>query len=92
MPDILSTERRRVRNGLKVVHQHRVGSTVFRRESELVFVKGRPRAVPGWINLGGIRTPLYVCELDPTKLRAAREAKNTYFYDGVTVDPRFEAE
>jgi hypothetical protein len=92
MPDILSTERRRVRSGLKVVHQHRVGSTVFRRESELVFVRGRPRAVPGWINLGGVRTPLYVCELDPAKLQVSSSAKNTYYYDDVTVDPRFEEE
>jgi hypothetical protein len=92
MPDILSTERRRVRSGLKVVHQHRVGSTVFRRESELVFVRGRPRAVPGWINLGGVRTPLYVCELDPAKLQVSSGAKNTYYYDDVTVDPRFEDE
>lgn len=91
MPSVLSSDRRRVRSGLKVVHHHRVGGSVFRRVSELVFVKGRPLALPGWINLGGVRTPLYTCELDPAKLRAAQDAKGTYYYDDVTVDPRFEA-
>ena len=92
MPGVVSRDRRRVRTGLKVVHLHRVGSTIFRRASELVFVKGRPLALPGWINLGGVRTPLYTCELDPAKLRPAADAKNTYYYDDVTVDPRFDAE
>jgi hypothetical protein len=65
---------------------------VLRRVSDLVFVQGRPVALPAWINLGGVRTPLYVCELDPAKLHATSEARNTYYYDAVTVDPRFESE
>ena len=91
MPNLLrSNDRRKVRTGLKVAHRHRVGGMVFRRVSELVFVQGRPVALPEWINLGGVRTPLYVCELDASKLRLASKDKNTYFYDDVTVDPRFE--
>jgi hypothetical protein len=81
-------ERRKARTGLKVVHRHRVGAVVVRRVSELVFVKGRPMALVEWINLGGVRTPLYVCELDASKLR--QTDKTTYYYDGATVDPRFE--
>src|SRR5688572_6137531 len=64
-----STERRKARIGLKVIHQHRVGTMVVRRVSELVLVQGRPIAIPEWINLGGVRTPLYVCELELSKLR-----------------------
>jgi hypothetical protein len=81
-------ERRKARTGLKVVHRHRVGSVVVRRVSELVFVKERPIALLEWINLGGVRTPLYVCELDPSKL--TQTDKGVYRYDGVTVDPRFD--
>jgi hypothetical protein len=82
------TERRKARTGLKVIHRHRVGTVVVRRVSELVFVKGRPIALLEWINLGGVRTPLYVCELDAAKL--SQTDKTTYVYEGVTVDPRFE--
>jgi len=56
--------------------------------SELVFAQGRPIALLDWINLGGVRTPLYVCELDPSKL--SQTDKTTYYYDDVTVDPRFQ--
>jgi hypothetical protein len=83
-------ERRKVRVGLKVIHRHRVGNRVFRRVSELVFVDGRPKALLSWIDIGGIRTPLYICELDSSKLRAPDGVKNTYYYDATTVDPRFE--
>jgi hypothetical protein len=83
-------ERRKVRVGLKVIHRHRVGSRVVRRVSELVFVDGRPKALLSWIDIGGIRTPLYICELDRSKLRAPKGMKNTYYYDATTVDPRFE--
>lgn len=82
--------RSRIRLGLKVIHRHRSGSSTFRRVSELVFVSGRPKAVLGWIDAGGVRTPIYICELDPTKLRKAAAIKNTYYYDEVTVDPRYE--
>ena len=83
-------ERRKVRVGLKVIHRHRVGDKVFRRVSELVYVRGKPRALLGWINSAGVRTPLYICELDPGKLRPADGMKNTYYYDDLTVDPRYE--
>jgi hypothetical protein len=85
--------RRKVRLGLKVIHRHRVGSLEFRRVSELVFVDGRPKAILGWIDVGGVRTPIYLCDLDPSRLRkaaAGNAAKNTYYYDAVTVDPRYE--
>lgn len=82
--------RSNVRLGLKVIHRHRVGTSTFRRVSELVFAAGRPKAVLGWIDAGGVRTPVYICELDPAKLRQAAATKNTYYYDEVTLDPRYE--
>jgi hypothetical protein len=85
--------RRKLRLGLRVIHRHRVGQLEFRRVSELVFVRGRPKAILGWIDVGGVRTPIFMCDLDPGKLRkaaAANDAKNTYYYDAVTVDPRYE--
>jgi hypothetical protein len=83
--------RRKVRLGLRVIHRHRVGDVEFRRVSELVFVRGRPKAILGWIDVGGVRTPIFLCDLDPAKLRKAASAgKNTYYYDAVTVDPRYE--
>jgi hypothetical protein len=84
MPD-----RRRVRVGVRVIHRHRVGSKVFRRVSELVFVEGRAKAVLAWIDMGGVRTPLYICELDRAKLRQAK-TRGLYYYDAITVDPRFD--
>jgi hypothetical protein len=82
-------ERRKVRVGMKVIHRHRVGDQVFKRVSELVYVGGKPRALLHWINSAGVRTPLYICELDPEKLRPT-EVHNTFYYDEMTVDPRFE--
>jgi hypothetical protein len=79
------------RLGLKVIHRHRVGDSTFRRVSELVFIRGRPRAVLGWIDAGGVRTPIYISELDPAKLKKAAAMERTYYYDAVTVDPRFES-
>src|SRR3954468_15748841 len=86
--------RRKVRLGLRVIHRHRVGRLEFRRVSELVFVRGRPKAILGWIQDGGVRTRIFMCERDPGKLRkaaAGNNAKNTYYYDAVTVDPRYES-
>jgi hypothetical protein len=83
-------DRRKIRNGLKVIHRHRVGGEVSRRISELVFIDGRPKALLGWIDLGGVRTPLYICELDGSKLRTPVGKKNVYYYDDTTVDPRYE--
>jgi hypothetical protein len=90
--------RRKVRLGLRVIHRHRVGHLEFRRVSELVFVGDRPKAILGWIDVGGVRTPVHLCDLDPKKLRKASadnaahntSAHNTYYYDAVTVDPRYE--
>lgn len=82
--------RRKIRSGLKVIHRHRVGDMEFRRVSELVFVLGRPKAVLGWIDVGGMRTPIYLCELDPEKLRRAATGEGTYYYEALTVDPRYE--
>jgi hypothetical protein len=82
--------RRKIRSGLKVFHRHRVGSYEFRRVSELVYVRGSPRAILGWIDVGGVRTPISICDLDPQKLHKAAAAPGTYYYDGVTTDPRYE--
>jgi hypothetical protein len=78
------------RTPLKVIHRHRMGERSFRRVSELVFVNGRPRAMLEWVNLGGVRSPLYIADLDPQKLRRSSHARSTYYYDGETVDPRYE--
>jgi hypothetical protein len=78
-----------LRPGFKVMHRHRVGTAIVERVSELVYVKGRPVALLDWIDLGGIRTPLYMCELDPTKLRTATDQRGVFHYDDVTADPRF---
>jgi hypothetical protein len=82
--------RSKVRLGLKVIHRHRVGDHEFRRVSELVFIRARPKAVLGWVDVGGVRAPIYLCDLDPAKLKKAAAARDTYYYDGVTVDPRYE--
>jgi hypothetical protein len=82
--------RMKIRLGLKVIHRHRAGNLVFRRVSELVFVRGKPKAVLGWVDTGGMRTPIYISELDPAKLHKAAATANTYYYDEVTVDPRYE--
>lgn len=84
-----SAERRKTRIGLKVVHQHRMGGEVSERVSDLVFADGKPHALIEWINIGGVRTPLYTCELDKTKLVPASDAKAAFYYVGVTTDPRF---
>jgi hypothetical protein len=84
-------DRRKSRIGLKVIHRHRVGDQVFRRVSELVMIDGQPKAILGWINLGDVRTPIYLCELDQAKLHQSATSAGTYYYDETTVDPRFEA-
>jgi hypothetical protein len=84
-------DRRKSRLGLKVIHRHRVGDKVFRRVSELVMMEGQPKAILGWINLGDVRTPIYLCELDAAKLRRSPTSAGIFYYDETTVDPRFEA-
>jgi len=76
-----------VRIGDKVIHRHRVGRQVFRRVSEFVFVQGQPKAILHWIDIAGIRTPIYL-DLDPRKLRRIRGWPGHLFvYGGTTVDP-----
>ena len=83
-------ERRKTRLGLKVIHKHRVGDKVFRRVSEMVVIDGQPKAILGWINLGGVRTPIYLCDLDEAKLHRSATSHSTFYYEQITVDPRFE--
>lgn len=64
---------------------------MFRRLSELVMIDGQPKALLGWINLGSVRTPIYLCDLDRAKLRRSSKSSKIFYYDGLTVDPRFEA-
>ena len=85
--------RRKARFGLRVIHRHRIGAFEFRRVSELVYIRGRPKAILGWIDVGGVRTPIHLCDLDPAKLRkaaAGNVSNKTYYYDAVTIDPRYE--
>ena len=80
-------ERRTARVQHKVVHRHRVGGEVSKRVSEFVFLRGQPKAILRWIDVAGVRTPLYV-DLDPAKLRRVRAGTATLFvYEGTTVDP-----
>ena len=81
--------RRLARVPQKVIHQHRIGSQVFRRVSELVFIRRQPKAILHWIDSAGVRTPIYA-DLDPAKLRRIRirTARHpTFRYDDTTVDP-----
>ena len=90
MQQAMQQQRVNPRLGLKVVHRHRVGRFVFARVSELVYVDGAPKAVLGWINLAGVRTPIYICELKSDRLRQpSGTPKNTYYYDDTTIDPRY---
>jgi hypothetical protein len=73
-----------------VIHRHRVGARTFCRVSEMVFIRGRPKAILDWIDMGAGRTPVYLDELESSRLKGPpRGAKGVYFYDGETVDPRF---
>lgn len=82
-----SPERRRARAKLKVIHRHRAGGhEEGPRESELVFTHGGAVAILEWIDMGGVRTPVFTCPLDRAKLH--RESERTYSYDDVTEDPR----
>ena len=74
----------------KVTHRHRIGSHVFRRVSELVFIGGQPKAILRWIDIAGIRTPIYA-ELDPAKLRRPHTVRGaTARYEGTTTEPADE--
>ena len=83
----LRQERRRARAKLKVIHRHRSdGREEDRRESELVFTRTGAVAILEWIDMGGVRTPVFTVPLDREKLH--RESERTYSYDDVTEDPR----
>ena len=82
-----NSERRRARGGLKVVHRHRIaGREPGPRESELVFTHEGAVAILEWIDMGGVRTPVFTCPLNRDKLH--RESERTYSYEDVTQDPR----
>ena len=81
--------RKRIRGGIQVIHRHRIGRRTFRRVSELVFAHGEAKAVLGWIDLGGVRTPVCL-PLDRSKLRKPKGRGIAWYYDEVTADPRFE--
>ena len=83
-------QRSKVRLVQKVIHRHRVGSFEFRRVSELAVIRGVPKAILGWVDVGGVRTPIYLCDLDPGKLRQSPGSRDTWYYDAVTVDPRYD--
>jgi len=80
-------ERRAARVQHKVIHKHRIGSRVSKRVSEFVLVRGQPKAILRWIDIAGVRTPIYL-DLDPSKLRRVQAGPRASFhYDGVTTDP-----
>jgi len=75
---------------MKVIHKHRSGEQEPReRESDLMFIEDRPMAILEWIDIGGVRTPLFICPLEREKLHPASPGKTkTFYYDDVTLDPR----
>ena len=83
----LRQERRRARAKLKVIHRHRSdGREEGARESELVFTRNGAVAILEWIDMGGVRTPVFTVPLEREKLH--RQSERTYSYDDVTEDPR----
>jgi hypothetical protein len=83
----LRQERRRARAKLKVIHRHRSdGHEEGPRESELVFTRNGAVAILEWIDMGGVRTPVFTVPLEREKLH--RQSERTYSYDDVTEDPR----
>ena len=85
-------DRRKIRLGLKVIHKHRVGDRKPDvRVSDLAFIAGQPKAILEWIDIGGVRTPVYLANLDQEKLHRPRTGpRNVYYYVGTTIDPRYE--
>ena len=69
-----------------MVHRHRIGAQVFTRVSELAYVRGQPKAILRWIDIAGVRTPLYA-DLDLKKMRRIRRGVRVAFYEGTTLDP-----
>jgi len=80
-------DRRRLRATLRVIHRHRSnGREASSRESELVFTRSGAVAILEWIDMGGVRTPVFTLPLDRQKLH--RESERIYSYEDVTLDPR----
>lgn len=78
--------RRRARVGLTVAHKHCFGEAPpVDIVSELAVLRGQPKAILEWIDLGGVRTPICV-DLEPGKLTDLRCGR--YAYEAITVDPR----
>ena len=82
-------DRRTARVGLTVAHEHRAGNNApVRMVSELAFLRGAPKAILEWIDIGGQRTPICV-DLDPDKLVASGgKVRGRFCYGETTVDPR----
>ena len=84
---MLRMDRRTVRVGLTVLHKHRVGEAApVDRVSELAFLRGEPKAILDWIDVGGMRTPICV-NLDRAKLTRT-DTPRQFAYTGTTTDPR----
>ena len=64
-----------------------MGDRTLRRVSELVFLGGEAKAILEWLDINGLRTPIYI-EMDRSKLRMTRGIRHLYFYEGTTSDPR----
>ncbi|HEX2565856.1 MAG TPA: hypothetical protein VHL85_03295 [Burkholderiales bacterium] len=79
--------RRASRYRLKILHEHRSGGRIRRRVSELIFVDGQPRIILGWIDLGGVRAPIFLHNVDASAVHPLG-VKHFYRYDGVTSDPQ----
>ena len=71
------------------MHRHRIGTQVFARMSELIYLGGRPTVVLDRVTFGDLPIPLYTAPLDPAKLRRMQGHKSAYHYDDTTVDPRY---
>jgi len=80
--------RRTARGSATVAHHHRVGDdSPVSRISELAFLRGEPKAILEWIDLGGVRTPICV-DLERAKLSGDPGRQGRHTYSGITVDPR----
>lgn len=70
-----------------MLHKHRVGDAApVDRASELAYLRGGPKAILDWIDVGGMRTPICV-DLDPAKL-VRTDGPRRFAYTDTTTDPR----
>ena len=77
--------------GTTVLHKHRVGDAApVDRVSELAFLRGQPKAILEWIDIGGVRTPI-CADLDPARLELPEpHCPRRFSYGGTTFDPRID--